>query len=513
MDIDPDIRDWIVEYSLRKIKNARTLSSLLDSLPLSDNPTFKKLVVLKMLRSDVRRKSVSECSLEYFEQLAKIELDRGVETLSDAVKRAYCAVAVHCTLAVLKIGEGEHSDPVYRFFDAVRRIWRGKIGCAEAMKGKCGLGSEELWAWKAEIEASLLDDNVRKRILKNAEAIDAAEAIEAYLVEEEETMGPSFLELPALQIEDMQKTVGRSSCLNRPEKVISHGAHNESDVFDHMSGKGKENSTSDHCMDQVAEEEEDEKGNSNEIAAQKGEIADKPMENQVENSSPESSRQTRRRRRRKVHPRGAKLVNPDEKQAKPPSPGNDALPRSSEVEEVRKLLKSSTSDLHALVEDPLPEALRIAEEANNATTQNKKHRQPVEEENDAGTKNAFVCDRNGVVRSSGDAPKTSMMERNHTAESFEWDDSIDESPSATRLSRRLPSPTLIKVPPLNPYVDHKKRRLRRRWSRLEEETLTAGVKEIRRGNWKAILEAHRDVFDGRTEVDLKDKWRNLTGGY
>ncbi|KAL7187270.1 hypothetical protein ACSBR1_037352 [Camellia fascicularis] len=29
------------------------------------------------------------------------------------------------------------------------------------------------------------------------------------------------------------------------------------------------------------------------------------------------------------------------------------------------------------------------------------------------------------------------------------------------------------------------------------------------GNWKLILNSCRDIFEERTEVDLKDKWRNM----
>ncbi|KAL7187271.1 hypothetical protein ACSBR1_037353 [Camellia fascicularis] len=29
------------------------------------------------------------------------------------------------------------------------------------------------------------------------------------------------------------------------------------------------------------------------------------------------------------------------------------------------------------------------------------------------------------------------------------------------------------------------------------------------GNWKLILNSYRDIFEQRTEVDLKDKWRNM----
>lgn len=53
------------------------------------------------------------------------------------------------------------------------------------------------------------------------------------------------------------------------------------------------------------------------------------------------------------------------------------------------------------------------------------------------------------------------------------------------------------------------RRKRKPWSNVEEDTLRAGVKKYGAGNWKFILIKYKDIFDDRTPVDLKDKWRNL----
>lgn len=60
------------------------------------------------------------------------------------------------------------------------------------------------------------------------------------------------------------------------------------------------------------------------------------------------------------------------------------------------------------------------------------------------------------------------------------------------------------------------RRKRLHWSKEEEDILTEGVKKFSRGNgawgfqWTRILEYGRGKFHpSRTDVDLKDKWRNL----
>nr|PNR26059.1 hypothetical protein PHYPA_031174 [Physcomitrium patens] len=53
------------------------------------------------------------------------------------------------------------------------------------------------------------------------------------------------------------------------------------------------------------------------------------------------------------------------------------------------------------------------------------------------------------------------------------------------------------------------RRTQKKWSNEEVELLKRGVQEHGKGHWKKILNDNADAFRGRTEVDLKDKWRNL----
>ena len=90
-------------------------------------------------------------------------------------------------------------------------------------------------------------------------------------------------------------------------------------------------------------------------------------------------------------------------------------------------------------------------------------------------------------------------------------DSVDGCTETGNLGRlHLPSPKERVVSPLKKYESPKPLRRRRRlWSNVEEDTLRTGVRKYGVGNWKLILNMYRDIFDDRTEVDLKDKWRNL----
>ncbi|XP_011021017.1 PREDICTED: uncharacterized protein LOC105123205 isoform X2 [Populus euphratica] len=111
--------------------------------------------------------------------------------------------------------------------------------------------------------------------------------------------------------------------------------------------------------------------------------------------------------------------------------------------------------------------------------------------------------------------KPSLMERNATARTFQWDDSIDDSSEGTgdQMNRiHLDSPKRKAVSPLKKYelARFAKRRKPKRWSLEEEDALREAVKKYGKGNWKLIWNSRRDVFQERTEVDLKDKWRNMT---
>lgn len=54
-----------------------------------------------------------------------------------------------------------------------------------------------------------------------------------------------------------------------------------------------------------------------------------------------------------------------------------------------------------------------------------------------------------------------------------------------------------------------KRRKTCRWSPEQTDAFVKLVYTHGPGNWKAILEGSSDTFNNRTQVDLKDKWRNL----
>lgn len=82
-----------------------------------------------------------------------------------------------------------------------------------------------------------------------------------------------------------------------------------------------------------------------------------------------------------------------------------------------------------------------------------------------------------------------------------WDSSDDDQPVRKRKldpfeRKPYPSPTCA-------Y------KIRKKWSKIEIETLLEGVDKYGIGNWKDIKLAYPGVFEERSTVDLKDKFRNL----
>lgn len=185
MDFDPDVATWVLESYLRQPLDYKTLDSVLNSLPFPrENPKLQKLVLLKKLESEVSERPVSETTLELMERLEE------VAAASDAMRRAYCAAAVDCTLRRVNIGG-------YEFFERVKRVWRSRIGTMKKNAAERGLGSDLLWEWKEMMETAVFDDGVAESVLKKFEGVCAVEAVMVYLREETEKMTPSFLELVA----------------------------------------------------------------------------------------------------------------------------------------------------------------------------------------------------------------------------------------------------------------------------------------------------------------------------
>ncbi|XP_051142556.1 uncharacterized protein LOC127259334 isoform X2 [Andrographis paniculata] len=482
MGIDPDVANWVLEFLLRQPLDDGTLDSLLRILPLSDDKrSLKKLLLLKKLESDVSRRCLSEKTLELLEQLEEIEFRQGQgKEASDAMKRAYCAVAVECTVRVLERGgEGKEDDDCrrFRFFEGVVRVWRGRIGAME----KEGLSSEDLWIWKDDIEAAVWDDGACERLMKKREGINVVDAVKDYLKGEMENLGPSFLEVVADRVKNDVVT----------QRMLGMGS------VDPVAPRNEAPDSEDACN--VNNE------------SQKGQVH---LRNKLVRL---------RRSRGSRNSKRAKIVDSDEAEAGPSYKdynlqSSEAIPGVASDRKcgdpMEKKHGEAASGILGESEHSKPLGANCAEAISGAASKRECFAAAEENRPEA---NLNAVDDTGVVQATDykarDVPGPSLIEQNSSSRAHE-DESVgghQDGPEDSRARPLLRRRSTINISPLKKHeIQNYKRRKARKWSPLEEDTLRTGVEKFGQGNWKFILMAYRDIFVGRTDVDLKDKWRNLT---
>ncbi|CDY43862.1 BnaC09g33810D [Brassica napus] len=127
----------------------------------------------------------------------------------------------------------------------------------------------------------------------------------------------------------------------------------------------------------------------------------------------------------------------------------------------------------------------------------------VQEPNDAFDHSVNVTPQPSRVNRTG----TSGQDHIETPDNASEKGSSSQGTWSGRVRPRLSSPVPLNVSPLK-KTNSPVRRPKKFWTPEEVEALRAGVKEYGK-SWKDIKNANPAVFAERTEVDLKDKWRNL----
>ncbi|XP_044492487.1 uncharacterized protein LOC123216170 isoform X2 [Mangifera indica] len=460
--MDEDISRWVMEFLLRHSTSDRLINKLLLQLPLSNNNfRFKKTLLLRSIQTEITDGSVSENILDTIKTIEDLDRKEGIKTTT-SMKAAYRAVAVECTVKYL----GGSLDKHGKYSEALERIWRSKF---RKLLGS-ELLTEELLKTKDELASAIGDDNIRRKLLKMNTRNDALQSVRAYLAEAWAIMGPTFLELAVAKIKQMnEKESGGGDDVGQRDSAIKKGIQGGNVLQKHKYIDLHRRVTGPH---KISDNEEIDTDASCEVY--------------------------------------------------------DTMP-TSEVSRVQEALKSSTFELQAMVTDPLPDALLRAEAVvSEMARERKNHGLSVEKQNyvDKEVLNPSVNTivepiqadkdnrRNQSCSHQNNGPKLSLMERNSTAQTFEWSDSIDDSPEgpSNRVHRfHLPSPKRRAVSPLKKHEITKlvKRRKKKRWTSEEEQALRNGVQKFGAGNWKVILKSNPNAFAERTEVDLKDKWRNM----
>ncbi|KAI7983257.1 Single myb histone 5 [Camellia lanceoleosa] len=485
--MDIDVARWVLDFILRQSVDDRLLNALIRVLPLpNDNSSLKKAMLLRRIESEIAKCLVSEKILELLERIEELDCEEGVEA-SKAMKGAYCAVAVDCVVRFLD----ESEDKEAKYFDAVKRIWRGRVWKMERSEKAVGLVSDELRSWKDEIEAVVWDASVCENVRMRNRGNDALEAVRTYVAEVWEIMGPSFLDLVAETVSDVKMKevlgLGNNQVCNGVGEIAACTPDSRHDL---IAGKGN-----------------------NEM--QRGIVLPRRKHVAVKRGRVSSGTS-----------RGVKIADSDDLDIGKSSNNYGCLP-TPEINKVQEALRTSRLELHAAVKDPLPDALQVAENVISSMRREDMNQEPSVEGHKVDVEiSIHSVDRsaeaaqaneanlgNQCFRHQNNVPKPSLMARNSTAHTCEWDDPIDSlsEGSPGRGSIHLPTPKRRLVSPLKKYEIKKigMRRKHKKWSTLEEDTLRTGVQKYGIGNWKLILDSYRDIFEQRTEVDLKDKWRNM----
>ncbi|KAK7387299.1 hypothetical protein VNO78_27999 [Psophocarpus tetragonolobus] len=474
--MDSDISRWVMEFLLRSSVPDSLLQKTLTALPLCGaDSRLKKTLLLRTLRSLLRTASLPETALQILEQLEHLNSDIPV---SDALCRAYCAVAVECTVKYLA------ASPDGEFSGAIRRIWRGRVAALEA-RGS-GLVSGELKRWRNDIDAAIGDSRVRERLAGLNSRRDAMIEVRAYLKEAWETMGPSFLEKVAAMLRKKGEDV----------HDIDNNRTDNDNVGDHDNDGA--------CMEDVSMQLHDENQGKEpfeervDAHVEVGGCDLTPQRDKVAIPKRKPPFKHKHSALRASH-RGVKISGPEEVESTTSCSKHDAVP-SAEVRNVQESLKTSFLELRALVKDPLPDALHTSEVVRSKlATSDTNIVPPFENQSEyVDVPDPNVCqsivlfqpssanlEKKPSVRCSN-IRRPNLMEQNSSARTFEWDDSVDNSPQARQPRRR-----------------------KRKWSSLEEETLRTGVKMFGEGNWATIRSFYSNIFENRSGVDLKDKWRNM----
>ncbi|RDY07523.1 hypothetical protein CR513_08353, partial [Mucuna pruriens] len=475
--MDSDISRWVLEFLLRSSVPDSLIQKAITVLPLSDaDPRLKKTLLLRTLRSLLLKASLPETALHILELLEHLD----AAPVSDALRRAYRAVAVECTVKYLAASP---DDPAGEYAGAVRRIWRGRVTALEGRRSELVCG--ELARWRDDVEAALCDPRVCQRLADLNSRRDALNEVRAYLKEAWETMGPSFLESVAAL-----------------SKAKGDGDNDNDDDDDDYDGA---------CMEDVAMHDENEgmeQLDERVVANNKVGGCASPLQRDkaIQKQNPQLRHKHSALR---TCNRGVKISGPEDVElAKSWSKHGPVA--SAEVSKVQESLRSSSLELRALIKDPLPDALHTSDVVRSKFARDTNIEPPIENQSDdVDVPELDVCksivlfkpnDANLVKKSSvhcSDVHQPSLMERKRSVRTYEWDDSIDNSPQARQPRRR-----------------------KRKWTSLEEETLRAGVNMFGEGNWATIRSFYSNIFENRSgvcnlctimlcHVDLKDKWRNM----
>ncbi|KAL5705639.1 hypothetical protein ACHQM5_023917 [Ranunculus cassubicifolius] len=481
-------KNWILEFLLRQPIEDSDIIPLLPALcPSCQDHRLMKTLLLRRVSSEIQKDSISEKILESLELVEELDHEKGIKTL-DSMKEAYYAVVVYCVMRLFKEDPENLLDNI-----TLWNIWRGRLLDMERGK-EVDLASDRLNYLKNSLVEELCNGRVCDYMFAKDTKSIALEMVRKFLEEATYEMGPSFLDLASKTVREYEEAQGLNSTSIADEAEVRRECSFNNLRHD-LVEKGKEVplETGLSLVVTILKAVEKELGGAkastnssidDQIAARQECTVDVLNENLDTNHADISGN-----------------LDVDICDGNPRAKSTNSNPVvTPECREEHDDLNSTVVDLHDVVKDPLPDKLcMIADVSGNVKRES-----------------VMNVEDNQVVRrdnTRNQAARQSLMERNSTAHAYRWVD--DEIESSSEGSANPQHPIVVHERSVisltrRPTKDQTGRRKKRKWSSIEEQTLYDAVKEYGKGNWALILEKYSEIFEDRTGVDLKDKWRNLT---
>ncbi|XP_074587412.1 uncharacterized protein LOC141843257 [Curcuma longa] len=462
--LDSVVASSILEFLLRRSDFSTALAgecliALPVAFPLSSR--LEASLLLRRLSADLSRRSVSLSTLQTLEHLYRLQR-------FPSLLPAFASVAVECTVAPLRRRSvsSSSSDNDAEFFDAVNRIWNCKVSDLERSEVS-ELVSPAMREARKEMEAAVVDPALREELGRRETKESALEAVMVFVEEAGKEMGPTFLEAAAEAVLGWESEDSRaSSDLDRSLRALQ--------------GKIK---TLQSCKFQPTENDAE----MHRAPSKMNASGSKVLSNQDGSS------------------KGFKLAGCISRE----NHGEDGMVA---VEQDFSIDNSPTSrgkgggdDKNSNDEFRLEHSSPFPSDA-NATNNN--------DETDFSKKVSLSDEKPRCNFSDADTTtsldgfktkKRSLMDRNATASTYEWDSGETESGQSLHRGKEM-----NKLKPNRSGEGFFFKRRRRIWNPQEEMTLRNAVAQYGAGNWKLIKASHSEIFSKRTEHDLKDKWRNMT---
>ncbi|XP_077215859.1 uncharacterized protein LOC143850502 [Tasmannia lanceolata] len=330
---------WILEFLLRQPIEDWVLNRLISILPTCrQDLRLKKTILLRRICTSLLKCSIAEKVLDSLESIEWIDRGIGIR-VSESMKAAYCTVAVECAAKFFR----------ENCVNSVERIWKIRVFDMESF----GLGSEWLRESRDEIIEAIGNESVRDNFLMKDTRKDALECVWVFLEEAVGELGPSFLEFAAEMVCTKEENawildgnvsvieLGDGVCgmeLDPPVEMEKETVLEPAQIVDKCKGSSQPREK-DVPIEEITSTEEREKPR------------EKDLPIQDINSTEE--REIAMSKEVGISP----VVNLGSCVM-----GNkyDGL-STPDVNKVRKDLKSSCINLQTVVEDPLPDSLKMAE--------------------------------------------------------------------------------------------------------------------------------------------------------